>query len=152
MLKSYSAMAQKKLSDDKRRESVVKKNRCKDHKWNEDGESWIGTVWKDKHEEVQSNPSLNQIKEGLQIGSIKELFNSPNMALNPYLEQVKTNVKHIWDAIFAQIIFEGNRDAPIPEEILYESREKSPFVRALLQIYFLMSNKIELAANEEDES
>lgn len=56
-----------------------------------------------------------------------------------------------WEAIFKRIKYDGDRDAGIPEEILWDTKDNHPIVKALLQIYYLMSEKIDQASNDEDE-
>ena len=65
------------------------------------------------------------------------------MAKNKYLERAKENRRVIWQIIFKNIKFSDSRDAPIPEDQLWARRDKNPMVKALLQIYYLMADKID---------
>ena len=61
--------------------------------------SWIGTAWEKKNPK-KGNPSVNEIKRGLQDASIQELLASDNMDDNKYLEKAKQNRILVWESIF----------------------------------------------------
>lgn len=106
---TVGTIAQSNLQDRSRRSSIVKKATT-GQQWSEMQTSWIGTQWELKNPQ-KGNPSLNDIKIGLQKVSEQELIQSENMKNNKYLEVAKKNRTLVWEAIFKRIKFDGDRNA-----------------------------------------
>ena len=73
------------------------------------------------------------------------------MKKNAHAEKAQQLRNEIWDIIFSKIQIK-EKDQPIPEDILWEKRATNPVVRSLLQIYYLMSERIEEASTKKDQS
>ena len=73
---------------------------------------------------------------------------SDDMKNNAYTEKAKKNRILVWEAIFKKIKFAGDRDQPVPEHILWDNDH--PFVHGLLQVYYFMSDRIDVACNQEE--
>ena len=76
---------------------------------------------------------------------------TPDMANNKYAERAKFLRNLVWDIIFSKIPLE-DKDKPLPEEALWARRAANPLVRALLQVYYTMAERIEKASSEGDET
>ena len=65
---------------------------------------------------------------------------------NKYAEHAKELRKKVWEIIFSKIDC-LNKQQPIPEHSLNGNRDNNPLIRALMGIYYLISDKINTASS-----